>query len=145
MKIYELTHTYYIFEGEPCYSNKFLGYFDEIKKVEDAIQFYLTLPGFCDSPKGFVVQEREVHGTVTDQTVYCAEIYAHSFDYVNYEQYFNLGVYGNITSANCAIEEFKKLNFRFLSNENLEIEINDYNAVIINQKYYVEGFDVIQL
>ena len=145
MKIYELTHTYYIFEGEPCYSNKLLGYFDSFEKVNDAIQYYLTRPGYCDSPKGFVVRIRDVYGEVKNQTVYCAEVYAHSFDYVNYEQYFDLGIYADKAEADQAIEEFRRLNSLFLSNEKLEIEIYEAGTVIINHKYQTEGFDVEEI
>lgn len=41
-------------------SAKYIGYYDSKEEAEKAIQRAVKLPGFCDCPEGFVIQEIEI-------------------------------------------------------------------------------------
>ena len=41
-------------------SAKLIGFYDSKEEAEKAIQRALKLPGFCDCPDGFIIQEIEV-------------------------------------------------------------------------------------
>lgn len=145
MIIYELLHTYYLFENIPYYSMKRLGYYANMKKIQEAIMFYNGLPGFCDTPGGFVVRQREVLGVVSGIYFYSACIYAHTDDFENYEYEVELGLFYDEKAAHSAIDSFCANNSLFLDNSILEIEQLVEKYTINEHCGWVEGFIVEQI
>ena len=136
--------TYYLYNNTPCYSPKVLGYYSNIKNVQDAILFYSKLPGFCDTPNGFVVKERKISGWTPNADFYNAYILVHTEDFEDYDDMIELGLYCDNVSAQDAIRSFCANNSLFLSNSLLEIE-QIVDRLTINKHYgWIEGFDVVE-
>ena len=142
MIIFELVHKYYIFENAPCYSNKHLGYFSDIERLKEAISHYSLLPGFRDAPNGFVVERREMTGEITNGKIFSSCIYAHTDDFENYDEWIELGLFGDKNSAEDAIQVFVADNPLFLSDTNLEIERLVLECRLNKCDGWAEGFSV---
>ncbi len=56
--VYVLYHTYVLPDGEE--EQKQLGVYSTHQKAEDVIEKYKLLPGFKDSPEGFLIDKTEV-------------------------------------------------------------------------------------
>lgn len=143
MFILELLHSYYIFEGMPCYSEKKLGFYADKMAAESAIAFYRKLPGFCDAPNGFLVIQREISGEMENDIFYEASIYAHTEDFEDYEREVELGLFGDKDSAEKAIHTFCANNPIFMDSPLLIIE-RFVNPCKLNENIgWLEGFDVV--
>ena len=142
MVVYELLHTYYVYGNSICYSLKRLGFYSDKSKLEEAISFFRCLPGFCDAPNGFVAKQREVYGVNPAEEFYEACIYAHTLDFEDYEYTVEIGLFGDITLAENAIEHFCANNALFLNNPALEIERLVEKYTINNNAGWIDGFAV---
>ena len=145
MVVYELLHTYFLYENTPCYSKKRLGYYSDMEKLRKEILFYSKLPGFCDAPDGFVIKQREVSGAIPDICFYEACIYAHTENFEDYEYELELGLFYDEKSAHNAIASFCANNALFLNNHLLEIEQLVQKYTINERCGWVEGFTVEQI
>ncbi|WP_267401523.1 MULTISPECIES: hypothetical protein [unclassified Chryseobacterium] len=57
--VYALEHTYT--DDDNYTSSKFLGYFDDMEKLEEAKENALKLPGFRDYPNGLIIKKYELN------------------------------------------------------------------------------------
>ena len=145
MIVYELIHTYFLYENTPYLSVKRLGYYSDMQKLQESIAFYGRLPGFCDTPNGFVIKQREIIGEIPDSCFYEACIYAHTEDFEGYEYEVELGLFFDEKSAHYAVDLFCENNDLFLNNTLLQIE-RLVQKFALNERYgWVDGFEVEQV
>lgn len=144
MIVFELVHSYYVYENVEVYSLKSLGFFTDIDIAKQAVVFYVQKPGYCDTPYGFVIRPREVVGDIKQGKLYESMVYAHDSSYENYEYTIELGLFGDQKGAENAIQQFRVVNELFYRNSDIEIE-EIVNKLNLNQKYNTEGFDVEEI
>lgn len=142
MTLYELSHTYYYFDGKITSSVRLLGYFSKKDLATHAISEYLKAPGYCDAPLAFTIQQRKITGTSKQKKVYLAVIYAHDREYESFEHVIEIGLFFNKDDAMVEITKFRKENERFYKTDSIEIEeiVDTYE---IDKKYCEEGFVVL--
>ncbi len=144
MIVFELVHSYYIFENAAVYSLRTLGFFADTNIAKEAIQFYEKKRGYRDARHGFVIKQRELVGNIKESEFYEAMIYAHDSTYENYEYTVELGLFADLKEAEKAIEKFRLINDTFYHNSDVEIE-EIVNKFKLNQKYCTEGFVVEEI
>ena len=143
MTVFELLHTYYIFKDDAYYSLRALGFYRTRTDVDEAIAFYRTVVGYCDSPNAFTVRRRTVYGEVQNDIVYEAMVYAHTDYYDDYEYTAELGLYASEVDAQSAVLQFRNENAIFYQSESVGIEIEEIvNKWRINERACQEGFYV---
>lgn len=140
MVVFELTHRFYFFDGEPVCSPKCLGYFSDEAAIDAAIADYTTQPGFRENPDGFVVRQREVADGAPDAEFFEAMVYTHTEDF-DYEHNVELGLFREESAAREAIQVFHKSNPRYLALPWLVCE-EIVNRCTLNRRNWTEGFTV---
>ena len=143
MTLHELSHIYYIADGEINYSTRLLGYFSSIELANHAISQYLQAPGYCDAPLAFTIRQRATIGHCELGKVYTALIYVHDREYEYFEHIIEMGLFSSEDDARCAISKFRTDNKVLYENTCFEIEeiVDIYE---INKKYCEEGFVVFK-
>ena len=117
-----------------------LGYFSDPSKINEAVEFYRTLPGFRDYPKGFIAEECEIDCCNSENVTTVYEAYFCFFDDEEIYQYSNeIGIFTSENEAKEAISNFKKYNEKSIMESVLKKEI-DYFSYEINQKYATDAF-----
>ena len=145
MIIFELNHLYYIFEDTPCYSKKNLGFFSNKNTLDEAIKYYQNLPGFCDSPNGFIINERSIPDHLNDKCILEALVYAHSEDYVNFEYDISLGLYTDYSLAKKQLELFCKNNTYLINDSHIVVECMVCESELDTIEFWKEGFIVEEM
>ena len=140
MVIYELTHMFFQCEGELIYSPKNLGVYYSYESAKQAVQYYRTLPGFCENQEAFSVKERCVLGNIIDDTVFEAIVYLHTKDY-EFEIEIELGLYAEQVTAQNKLQKYCTENFLLVNAQNLVSE-QIVNKCIIERKEWSEGFSI---
>ena len=130
MEVYEMSHLFYRFQEELILDARNLGLYYSPESARKAIEHFNTQPGFCDNQDAYSIREREVTGTVVDDTVYEVLVYIHSEDY-EYETSVELGLYGDEVTAQKKLDRYCNDNETLLSVQNLVFEklINKYFTV----------------
>lgn len=141
MVVLELQHMFYFFDGEPVHDPKALGFFSDKAEVDKAIAYYVTQAGFCDSPDGFVVREREVLDGTPDADFFEAMVYVHTEDYDTYEHNVELGLFRDEDAARKAIQAFRESNTQYLTHPWFITE-EIINRCVLNKRHWLEGFTV---
>ncbi len=141
MEVFELVHTYYIYKGDIYYSLRLLGFFSNMDKVKDAVTYYKTKPGYCDTPNGFAIRRRKIIGDVADNTFFEVMVYSHTYGYEDYEYTAELGLFASKSDAVNALAQYHADNEIFFGNTMMEIE-EIVNAHTMDTRYCEEGFVV---
>ena len=144
MTLYRLIHIHDI-DDYIVPDIKSLGYYTNIENIEDAIAFFVTLPGFCDYPHGFIVSEHELSYFRKNNPLHvyelCFSVHDKNWDY-EYENI--LSIHSTLKSALLSKKKFKEMNKKdntiFNSTLIKQIWIND---VIVDRKsiFWSEGFN----
>lgn len=140
MTVYELRHTFFRHKDEIVGSVSDLGLYSTIEQAENAIQYYVTQPGFKDNQDAFSVRERPVTGECNDGIVYEAMVYFHSEDY-EFEYTAELGLYGDEEAANEKMKKHCADNQRIINAKDVIVE-KLVNECILDQRTWAEGFDI---
>lgn len=140
MVVYELTHIFFRYANELLYSPKKLGLYYSYENVKKAVQYYCTQPGFCENQDAFSIRERNVSGSIVDNTVFEALIYIHSEDY-EFETEINLGLYGEEVFAQNKLIKYCRDNAILINAQNLFFE-KIVNRYIVGRKEWSEGFSI---
>lgn len=129
-------------EDKGIYRNvnlKNLGYFSTIDKVNCAIEHFMQLPGFSDSPNGFIITEVNV-SQKCNQYVYELVQSIHDIDF--FYHYENIiGVYTSRRKAIEAQKRFRVLNRNTFQNCTLVKELY-LNSICVDEMsvFWGEGF-----
>ena len=140
MVVFELTHIFH-YEGSVLFIEPIsLGFFASEQKIQEAIAYYLTKPGFSENPNAFSVRQRTVEGCIHEPFLYEAMVYIHTEDYEE-ECNFELGLFSNIATAQKAVEVYTHNNKHLCLPCNVIVE-RIINRREINKKEWIEGFSV---
>lgn len=140
MIVYELTHIFIRDNGELVNSVKKLGLFYSYECAQNAVQYYITLPGFCENQDAFSIQERNVAENFIDDTIYEAIVYLHSKDY-EFETEIWLGLYADELTAQDEVFKYCRDN-SFLVNAKDIITERIVDKCIVGRKEWSEGFSI---
>lgn len=140
MIIYELLHLFFRHEGDLIMSPKSLGLFYTKNSVSEAIRYFNSQPGFQQNKEAYSIQEKYVHGTILDDTVYHTIVYFHTKDY-EYEYDIDLGMYTNKDDASDALKRYCADNSKLLKTTDLVVE-KIINKCIVGRYNWPEGFTV---
>lgn len=142
MNIFELNHIYYIFEDTPCFSKKNLGFYSTKKALMNAIKHYRKLPGFCEAPNGFVINQRTVLGNIINGCVFEGVVYAHSEDCINFEYDTSIGLYAEYSTAQKFLDLFIKDNPYLFNDHRIVVECMVCEYQLDKVELWKEGFVV---
>lgn len=141
MIVYELMHVYYLWENEPCGGCRELGFFSDLGRAKQAIDFYKSVVGYKDAPNAFTIRRRCVEETNDCcGELFEATVYAHDMDY-EYEHDVELGLYSSREEAQRALKVFCAENQLLFEDSHLVIE-EIVDRYIIDKRYCTEGFTV---
>lgn len=142
MNIFELSHIYYIFEDTPCFSKKNLGFFSTKKTLMNAINYYRELPGFCNAPNGFVINQRTILGDIVNGCVFEGVVYAHSEDHISLEFDMSIGLYAEYSTAQKDLNVFIKDNPYLFNDHRIVVECMVCESQLDEVELWKEGFVV---
>jgi len=136
MKILKLTHIQLLQD----YKNeiKDIGYFSNLNKVRETINFYKSLTGFTKYNNSFVISEIYVKNCKNNR-LFEAIFYIHNSDYsIEFSEI--LGVFGRKEDAEKSIQRYIAYNDSFINSNNFEIELIVNNHTIDEPSNWKEGF-----
>ena len=136
MKIYKLVHVQLMKNHRN--EIKDIGYFSDLAKVYEVIDFYKTLSGFSDHIFGFLVSEKETHEHI-DTVLYEAIFYIHNS---NYSMEYNdlVGIYDSEEKAYLSLNNHLVLNGDFINSHNYDVELIVNRHIINKPSNWKEGF-----
>lgn len=140
MIVHELTHFFSRRDGYLVFHPLGLGLYTSHNSIQQAIQHYITQPGFRNNPEAFSVRQREVKGFVEGPEIFEALVYFHTDDYEE-EYCVELGLFGNETLANEALSTFVQDNSHLFNIPNLIAE-KIVNRCVLDRREWDEGFSV---
>lgn len=140
MIVYELTHLFYYHSDELFYSPKKLGFFSSYESTKQAIQFFLTLPGFQENSDAFSVRTRYVTGNVVDNAFFEVIIYLHTENY-SFESEVELGLYSDRDSAQNELVKYCNENKSLINSGKFVVE-RIINNCFLEKKEWAEGFTI---
>ena len=140
MIVYELTHFFHWFNGQLILEPLALGLYSSFSSTQQAIQYYITQPGFRDQPEAFSVRQREVNGIVEHQEIFETMVYFHTEDY-EYEYSVEIGLFGDEAIAHEALSLYVRENMHLFNIPDLVAE-RIVNRCILDKREWSEGFSV---
>lgn len=140
MIVYELMHLFH-YENDLLFVAPIsLGFYSSLASAQDAISYYLTLPGFAQNPHSFLTKQRTVATSLCVTELYEALIYYHTKDYEG-EYSVELGLYTDESTAQEAILLYNQNNKQFICPAQLYKE-EIINKCILDKKEWSEGFAI---
>ena len=116
-----------------------LGYFSDLSKTKEAIEYYRTLLGFQDYPNGFIIEECAVESCNDALQVIFEAYFSFSDDENIYNYSCEIGLYSSAKDAQDAVLNFKNINRDSIMKSTLNQEI-DWNEYDINKLYATDAF-----
>ena len=140
MIVHELTHFFHRLNGFLVFQPLYLGLYPSFDSARQAMKYYISKPGFCDTPEAFSVRQREVKGLVKCSEIFEAMVYFHTEDY-EYEYNVELGLFGDEAMAYDTLSTFVHDNIRLFNIDHLIAE-KIVNRCILGRREWDEGFSV---
>ena len=138
MIIYELTFIFHRLYGCLHLEPLGLGLYASYDSAQQAIQHYITQPGFRDCPEAFSIRQREIKGFVKNSEFFEAQVYFHT-DYYDYEYSIELGLFADKAAADEAMSTYVQENTALFNVPDLVVE-KIVNRCIIDKREWLEGF-----
>ena len=138
MIIYELTFIFHRLYGCLHLEPLGLGLYASYDSAQQAIQHYITQPGFRDCPEAFSIRQREIKGFVKNSEFFEAQVYFHTDDY-DYEYSIELGLFADKAAADEAMSTYVQENTALFNVPDLVVE-KIVNRCIIDKREWLEGF-----
>ncbi len=148
MTILELRHVYYLHMGRPYTSDKSLGYFTTMERLQGAVTEYRTMPGFRDTPDAFVILRREVFGEVQNGLIYYAGFDAYDRPSDDFDIALDLGLYAEKEPAVESMRMFLRDNPGIAQDPRFEVwpteeDLEEIHPIELDKPCgWREGFDV---
>lgn len=142
MIVYELVHCFHRVNGHMVLNPLALGLYSSINSVQQAIQYYISKPGFHDNPEAFSVRQRNVQGLVEGLEIFETIVYFHTNDY-EYEYTVELGLFGKEALAHDALSTFVQENIPLFNVQDLVVE-KIINCCILDRREWSEGFSIAE-
>lgn len=140
MTVYELMHIFHPYENSVLIEPINLGLYTSYNSIQEAIQFYKKVPGFCNCQNAFSIRHREVTGAIKHNTIFEVIIYFHTENYES-EYHIELGIFGNENDAHAALETYCRENCALNGYDEIVIE-KIVNRCILDEREWIEGFIV---
>ena len=119
---------------EEIFNTKMLGFFSSEKKCNEAIDYYLTQPGFCEFPESFYIEEIEADLDDFNEEAgeFCQYVY-----YLTHEWYD--GEYDYVTTMGCysSLEKAKEAE----QNYRLDPDLVDHPEGFCIDKYEIDKME----
>ena len=138
MLVYRLRHIYDNSEYDLACPMT-LGYFSNVQKANEAIEYYRSIEGYRNYPNGFIIEECNVR-TKKELTKLYEAYFSFSDGEDIYEHTDEIGVFDTKREALLAVNRFKALNQKLIMDSVLtkEIDVFEYE---IDKKYALDAFD----